>query len=251
MVVAGGLLVGARTGLASLLIGTPGNDVLVGRDDDVRESEVIHPPSTMADQSLGKTDVLLGLEGDDLLVGLLGDETLDGGPGDDVLVGGTEQGTTPNQDVQLGGDGDDVSVWAGGDGSELFYGGSGLDAIAFAVIDRDMTTNVPTVKTIDGANGPRGVVTANLTGAPGFCEVNPAPDGSGFDWLVRFVRRADNVLLVTVRVKDVEQLFCASRAGGGAEWADLSGYQYSTGELRPVTLERIAELNPLIGAIVR
>ncbi|MGD9893435.1 MAG: hypothetical protein AB7U18_19305, partial [Dehalococcoidia bacterium] len=166
----GGALVMVGSTQAALLIGTRGNDVLIGKDDDRNDNAAIHPPGTAADQSLSRTDVLLGLEGDDLLIGLLGNDVLDGGAGDDVLVGGTEQGTAPNQDPQLGGDGNDVSVWAGGDGSELFVGGNGTDAIAFAVVDRDATTNVPTAQMVDGANGQRGIITANLTGAPGFCE---------------------------------------------------------------------------------
>jgi len=100
---------------AALLIGTHGNDVLIGKDDDRNNNAAIHPPGTAADQSLSRTDVLLGLEGDDLLVGLLGNDVLDGDAGDDVLVGGTEQGQAPNQDPQPGSDGDNVSVWAGGD----------------------------------------------------------------------------------------------------------------------------------------
>jgi hypothetical protein len=163
-------------------------------------------------------------------------------------VGGTEQGERPNSDIQLGGDGNDVSVWAGGDGSEAFVGGAGTDAIVFAVIDRD-AANVPTAKTVESGYGSRSIVTANLTGAPGFCRLDRAPADSGYDWLVRFIRRTDGALLVTVRVQGVEQVFCASQAGGGAEWADLTSY--SGGDLRPVSLERIAEINPLVGAMVR
>jgi hemolysin type calcium-binding protein len=249
VVVAGGALIAARSGYAAYVAGTPGNDILFGRDDDVKEDAAIQPPGTTADQSLSKGDILFGFEGDDLLIGLLGLDLLDGGPGDDVLVGGTEQGTLPNQDYQVGGEGDDVSVWAGGDGSEAFIGGPGTDAIVFAVIDRDATTNIPTPKMVNGPNGVRGVVTANLLNAPGFCQIDPAPEASGYDWLVRFVRRTDNVLLVTVRVRGVEQVFCSSKAGNGAEWADLT--TYSGGELRPITLERIREINPLVGEMVR
>lgn len=245
----GTVLITAGSGQAAFLIGTSGNDVLIGKDDDHKDNPAFHPAGTAADQSLGKTDVLLGLEGDDLLIGLLGIDLLDGGPGDDVLVGGTEQTTLPNQDIQLGGDGDDVSVWAGGDGSELFIGGDGTDALVFAVIDRDATTNVPTPVMIEGPNGRRGIVTANLTGAPGFCMVERAPADSGYEFLVRFIRRTDGVLLVTVRTQSVEQVFCADKAGGGAEWLELS--TYTDGELRPISLERIAQINPLVGRIVR
>jgi Ca2+-binding RTX toxin-like protein len=244
----GGLVLGSGASRAALLMGTPGNDVLIGRDDDTQDNAAIHPAGTAADQSLKKADVLLGLEGDDLLIGLLGDDILDGGPGDDMLVGGTEQGTPPNSDTQLGGDGNDVSVWAGGDGSEAFIGGAGTDAIVFAVIDRD-GANVPTAKTANTGYGDRPIVTANLTGAPGFCRLDRAPAESGYDWLVRFIRRTDNVLLVTVRVQGVEQVFCASQAGNGAEWADLTSY--SGGDLRAISLERINEINPLVGAAVR
>jgi hypothetical protein len=248
LVTLGGALLMVGSSQAALLIGTPGNDVLIGRDDDRNDNEAIQPPGTAADQSLSRADILMGLEGDDLLIGLLGSDVLDGGPGDDVLVGGTEQGTTPNQDMQFGGDGNDVSVWAGGDGSEAFIGGNGIDAIVFAVIDRDATTNIPTVTMIDGPHGQRGIVTANLTGAPGFCEIDPAPADSGYDWLVRFIVRNTGALAVTVRVHGVEQVFCSSREGNGAVWADLTAY---TGDLRPITIERIREINPLVGAIVR
>ena len=245
--VLGGTLLVAGPGQAAFVIGTSGNDVLFGKDDDHRDNGTFHPAGTMADQGLSRTDVLLGLEGDDLLIGLAGDDMLDGGPGDDVLVGGTEQGNTPNQDIQLGGDGDDISVWAGGDGSELFIGGNGTDAIVFAVIDR--VDGVPTPKMIDGYSGQRGIVTADLTGAPGFCQVERAPADSGYEFLVRFIGRANNNLLVTVRTQSVEQVFCASRAGGGAEWLNLSSY--TDGELRPITLDRIREINPTVGQIVR
>ena len=241
-VMLGGVLLGASDSRAGLLIGTSGNDVLIGTDDDIQENPAIHPPNTAADQSLARADVLLGLEGDDLLIGLLGD---------DVLVGGTEQGNRPNSDIQLGGEGDDVAVWAGGDGSEAFLGGPGNDAIVFAVIDRD-EANVPTAKQVDAGRGTRPIVTANLTGAPGFCTVEPGPEGSGYEFLIRFIRRTDNVLLVAVRVTHVEQVFCANREGGGAEWANLTAYTYGGAiEMRPITLERIAERNPLVGTIVR
>lgn len=245
----GGALVMVGVGQAALLIGTSGNDVLIGKDDDRNDVEAIQPPGTMADQSLSRTDVLLGLEGDDLLIGLLGNDVLDGGAGDDVLVGGTEQATAPNQDPQFGGDGNDVSVWAGGDGSELFVGGNGIDALVFATIDRDTTTNVPTVRMVDGPHGQRGIVTSNLTGARGFCQIDPAPEGSGYEWLVRFVVRMTGAIAVTVRTQSVEQVFCSSREGNGAVWADLTSYD--GGDLRPITLERIGQVNPLVGAMVR
>jgi Ca2+-binding RTX toxin-like protein len=249
MVTLGAVALQAQPSRAALLWGTPHNDVLIGRDDDVKENAAIHPEGTMADQSLSKADVLFGMEGDDLLIGLLGSDYLDGGPGDDVLLGGTEQGTAPNSDIQVGGDGNDVSVWAGGDGSEAFVGGDGIDAIVFSTIDRD-GANVPTVQMVDLGWGPRPINTSNLTGAPGFCKIDPAPHDSGYDWLVRFIRRTDNVLLVTVRVQNVEQVFCASQAGGGAEWANLAGY--AAGDLlRPITLDRIKQVNPLVGAMVR
>lgn len=243
---AGALLI-AADGRAALLVGTNGNDVLIGSDDDSTDNPAIQPPGTAADQSLSKADVLIGFGGDDLLIGLLGDDVLSGGPGDDVLVGGTEQGTRPNSDIQFGDGGNDVAVWAGGDGSDAYFGGPGTDAIVFAVIDRD-AANVPNVRLVNFGFGERPIVTANLAGAPGFCRIDPAPPESGYDFLVRFVRRADNVLLVTVRVQDVEQVFCAGQAGGGVEWANLADYQ---GELRPISLQSVASLNPLVGSMVR
>lgn len=244
----GGALLGVNDSAAALLTGGPGNDVLIGRDDDNKDNTAIQRPGTAADQSLSNADVLFGRGGDDLLIGLLGNDYLDGGDGDDVLIGGTEQGTSPNSDIQIGGAGNDVAVWAGGDGSDAFMGGSGTDAIVFAVIDRD-GANVPTVQMVNVGRGARPINTSNLQGAPGFCEIDAAPQESGYEFLIRFIRRTDNVLLVTVRTEDVEQVFCASKAGGSAEWADLTSY--SGGGLAPITLERIRQVNPLVGAMVR
>jgi hypothetical protein len=241
----GGVLLHVETGRANLLIGTPGNDVLIGKDDDTTDNPAIQPAGVMADQSLKKADLLFGMEGDDLLIGLLGDDFLDGGPGDDVLVGGTEQGMPPNSDIQNGGEGNDVSVWAGGDG-----GGPGVDAIVFAVIDRD-GANVPTAQMATVGRSERPIATANLLGAPGFCQIDRAPEDSGYEWLVRFVVRNTGAVAVTVRLYGVEQVFCSSKMGGGAEWVDFTQGSYGGGDLRPITLERIREVNPLVGAIVR
>lgn len=249
------MFLGTTYGKAAYQQGTPGNDVLIGRDDDNIDNPGFHPEGTAADQSLKRADILIGGEGDDLLIGLLGDDYLDGGEGDDILIGGTEQGTQPNSDIQLGGPGWDVAVWAGGDGSDAFIGGPNVDAIVFAVIDRD-ANNVPTVQMADVGRGERPISTSNLTGAPGFCRIDPAPEGSGYDKLVRFIVRATGALAVTVRVRGVEQVFCASEAGGSAVFADLTdnggGYGYGNADtFVPVSLDDIRNLNPLVGAMVR
>jgi hypothetical protein len=64
------------------------------------------------------------------------------------------------------------------------------------------------------------VPTANVSGQGGFCTVEAAPSGSGYEFLVRFFARATGNLAVTLRTRDVEQVFCTSVAGGAITFAD-------------------------------
>ena len=99
-----------------VLIGTPLDDVIAGRggDDDIR--------------GLGGNDTLCGGLGDDLLRGQGGKDILIGGNGDDTLRGGGDT------DLLFGGAGDDRlfgqgrhdSIW-GGSGSDRTWGGGGVD----------------------------------------------------------------------------------------------------------------------------
>ena len=243
-----GFAVHASTLQAAELVGSPRSDVLFGRDDDNTNDPEIQLEGVAANQSLNNTDVLIGLAGNDVMIGLLGSDTLLGGVGDDVLIGGTEQAVAPNSDVQIGGPGDDVAVWAGGDGSDLFDGGTGIDALVFGTIDK--VNNVPTLSPAKGNHRSTGLPTANVTGQGGFCTIDRVadPNARGFDFLVRFFSRATGALLVTVRTRDVEQVFCTSRTGGAITFADLTD---PSPEFVEISLDEVESLNATVREIIR
>lgn len=223
-------------------------DVIIGKDNDNTDNPLIQPPDTAANQSLNNTDIQLGGAGNDVLVGLLGDDVQRGDSGSDILVGGTEQGTAPNSDVQFGGSNDDVSVWAPGDGSDFFGGGPELDAQVFGVIDRD-DDNVPTL-TGTAPGFPHGIPTADVTGSPGFCTLErvPAEADLGYDFLVRFFVRSTGNLAVTLRMVDVEQVFCTGEAGGAVTFADLT---QDDAQFEEIYLDDVGELNPVVAHLIR
>jgi Ca2+-binding RTX toxin-like protein len=248
------MLAGAVMGLgpseafAAFINARGGRDVVIGPDNDNLANPLIQPAGTAANQSLNNTDIQRGGGGNDVLIGLLGSDVQLGEGGDDILVGGTEQGVTPNSDIQFGGPGDDVSIWAPGDGSDFFEGGPGRDAQVFGVIDRD-ANNVPTL-TGHAPGFPHGIPTANVTGSPGFCTLEqvPAESGLGYEFLVRFFVRATGALAVTIRLVEVEQVFCTSQAGGQVIFADLRRAQP---QFEVVSLDRVERLNPLVRRIIR
>jgi Ca2+-binding RTX toxin-like protein len=233
---------------AAFIEGTPRSEVLFGLDDDNVDDPFIQPEGTAANQSLNNADVIVAGRGDDVLIGLLGSDTMLGGAGSDILVGGTEQGTQPNSDVQIGDSGNDVAIWAGGDGSDAFDGGPGQDALVFGTIDK--VDGIPTISPSSGRHRLTGVPTANVTGQGGFCELERVddPSGRGYDFLVRFFSRANGNLLVTVRTRDVEQVFCTSEAGGQITFADLTDANPS---LDPIALADVRDLNPVVAQSVR
>jgi hypothetical protein len=145
----------------------------------------------------------------------------------------------------FGGQGDDVSLWAPGDGSEAFIGGQGLDALVFGVTDRN--AGVPVLSSpVDGF--PFGVPTANVSGQGGFCTVEAAPANSGYEFLVKFFARATGNLAVTVRTREVEQVFCTSVAGGAITFADLT---QGAPDFVIVAPDQVQALNPLVGSMIR
>jgi hypothetical protein len=103
--------------------------VLIGADNDNTSDPTIQPNATPpgANQSLNKSDQLLGGAGPDMIIGRLGSDAIASGSGDDVIIGGTEGGqpapALPNSDIAYGGTGSDTFVWAPGDGSDAFVGG--------------------------------------------------------------------------------------------------------------------------------
>ena len=106
-----------------------GGQVLVGADNDDPSDPTIQPIPTPPgpDQSLKKSDQLVGGRGPDTIVGRLGSDVITAGAGDDVIVGGTEGGQPapplPNSDIAYGNAGSDAFIWAPGDGSDAFIGG--------------------------------------------------------------------------------------------------------------------------------
>lgn len=221
-----------------------GPQVLIGSDDDNQANPAIQPAGVTANQSLNNTDVLEGGAANDVLIGLLGSDVMLGGPGQDILVGGPDPGP-PNSDIMFGGQGDDVSLWAPGDGSEAFIGNQGLDALVFGVTDR--SAGVP-VLSAAAPGFPFGVPTANVSGQGGFCTIEAAPANSGYDFLVRFFVRATGNLAVTLRTKDVEQVFCTSVAGGAITFADLTQPSPSFAIIAP---DQVATLNRTVGLMIR
>jgi len=245
----GALLVGLAAlspGTAALLQGGNRAQVLIGRDDDNVDNPVIQPAGVAANQSLNNTDVILGEDNNDVLIGLLGNDVINGEAGKDIIVGGTEQGAAPNSDVMFGGTGKDVNVWAPGDGSDAFLGDEGKDALVFGVIDRE--NNVPTLSP-PRRDFPRGVPTAEVTGSPGFCTIEKVTQQSlGYEFLARFFVRATGNLAVTIRVTDVEQVFCTSEAGGAITFADLTR---NHPEFVEIPANQVDDLNETVDRIIR
>jgi Ca2+-binding RTX toxin-like protein len=246
-----GLALCASSARGAEIVGTPHADVLIGSDDDNVNDPEIQPPGTAANQSLNNTDVLIGGLGDDVLIGMLGSDVLIGGPGNDVLIGGIERGSQPNSDVQLGGSGNDIAIWQGGDGSDLFDGGSGRrDALVFGTIDRNPDTNVPILSPVEGRHKRTGLPTANVSGQAGFCTLEAVqnPEARGFDFLVRFFSKANGNLLVTVRVRDVEQVFCTAQDSAEITFADLTERKPDFAVISP---DAVRDLNPEVALIIR
>lgn len=241
---------GAQTGDGDGCSGT--SEVLIGQDDDNVDNPLIQPIGTGPNQSLNNADILLGEGGCDVLIGLLGNDVVDGGDGNDITIGGTEQFDPDgfgNKDVMLGGDGNDINMWAPGDGSDAFLGGrGGRDAQIFGLIDRD-ANNVPTLTPVNGVFKKTGVPTADVSGSPGFCRLEYVGDTHlGFDFLIRFFVRATGDLAVTIRLKDVEQVFCTSEYGGQITFADLTDDHPQFVE---VDAYQIEEINRTVAQIIR
>jgi hypothetical protein len=239
---------------AAVVEGGKGPQLLIGRDDDNINNPGIQAGAA-ANQSLNRTDILDGGPGNDVIFGLNGDDVIDGGPGSDIILGGPDGGAAPggppNSDIMFGGPGDDVNLWAAGDGSEAFLGGPGIDAIVFGATDRDAApdpaTGVRLPTLLSGVEGfPQGIPTADVSGQPQHCTVERSPS-PGYDYLVRFRGPAGNII-VTVRVKDVEQVFCSSEAGAGIAFADLT---HPATAFVDVSQQQVETLNPLVAAMIR
>jgi hypothetical protein len=242
----GGALLAASAN-AALIAGGDRSDLLLGADDDNTQNPVIQPEGA-SDQSLNNTDVILGKKGNDVLIGLLGNDVIRGGGGHDVIIGGTEQGTLPNSDIMFGDDGHDVNIWRGGDGSDVFIGGRGVDALVMGAIDRE-ANNVPKIVPATGRYENTGLPTADVTGQGGFCTLEDVRDEAlGYDFLVRFFLKSTGALAVTIRVAEVEQVFCTSETAAAITFADLTEPDPAFSE---VSLQDVAKLNATVGEIIR
>jgi hypothetical protein len=233
--------------------GNGGPQLLIGRDDDRQDNAAIQAGAA-ANQSLNRTDILNGGSANDVMFGLNGNDVMDGGPGRDIILGGPDGGPAPggppNSDIMFGGPGNDVNLWAPGDGSEAFIGGPGRDALIFGATDReavpDPETGVRLPTLLFGVPGfPQGIPTADVSGLSNFCtlEVSPSP---GYDYLVRFRGAAVGNIIVTVRVSQVEQVFCS--LGGSIAFADLTE---ASPAFVAVSQQEVERLNALVGAMVR
>jgi hemolysin type calcium-binding protein len=228
--------------------------LLIGRDDD-NVNNVAIQAGAATNQSLDRTDVIEGGRGNDVIFGLNGNDVIDGGRGQDIILGGPDGGAAPggppNSDIMFGGPGDDVNLWAPGDGSEAFFGGEGLDAIVFGATDRegvaDPRTGVRLPTLLPGVDGfPQGIPTADVSGLPQHCTIERSPLPA-YDYLVRFRGPAGNII-VTVRLRDVEQVFCPSAAGAGIAFADLT---VASPTFVDVSQAEVEKLNRLVGAMIR
>ena len=248
-----GTLVGpVSTTQAALIDDGDGPQLLLGRDDDRQDNTAIQAGAG-ANQSLNRTDVMVGGSGNDVMFGLNGNDVMDGGPGRDIILGGPDglpaPGGPPNSDIMFGGQGNDVNLWAPGDGSEAFIGGQGRDALVFGTTDRDTvpdeTTGVRLPTLLLGVPGfPQGIPTADVTGQTNFCTLEDSPS-PGYEFLVRF-RSAAGAIIVTVRVSEVEQVFCSQ--GGSITFADLTAPSPS---FVAVSHQEVEALNSLVAAMIR
>lgn len=240
-----GAQVGGKDGCAGR------SEVLIGQDNDNVGNPVIQPADAGPNQSLNNADVLLGGGGCDVLIGLQGNDVLYGGPGRDIMIGGTEQFDPEgfgNRDVMIGGAGGDINIWAPGDGSDAYLGGPGRDAMVFGVIDRD-GDNVPILSHTATRFSETGLPTANVSGSPGFCRLEDVRHTDlGFDYLVRFFVRSTGNLAVTIRLKDVEQVFCTSESGGSITFANLRDHYP---HFVNVDLHQVADANRVVSKIIR
>lgn len=124
--------------------------------------------------------------------------------------------------------------------------GQGTDALVFGVTDRD-ANDVPTLSDLVPGS-PFGIPTADVTGQNGFCRIDPGPPGSGYDFLIRFFVRSTGNLAVTLRTRDVEQVFCSGETAGEIIFADL---RQQAPQFVVVTLADVAALNELVSRMIR
>ena len=89
--------------------------------------------------------------------------------------------------------------------------------------------------------------TADVSGLANFCtlETSPSP---GYDYLGRFRGRATGNIIVTVRLRGVEQVFCTDQAGGSIAFANLTDPSPS---FVAVSQQEVEILNSLVAGMIR
>ena len=124
------------------------------------------------------------------------------------------------------------------------------DALVFGTIDRDPVSNVPILSPVDGRHTETGLPTADVTGQGGFCTLEAVedPTARGFEFLVRFFSKANGNLLVTVRTRDVEQVFCTAQNAAAVTYADLTR---PDPEFIEIGLDAVRDLNSDVARIIR
>ena len=104
--IAGTMIATAYPTHAALLDGGKGPQLIIGLDDDRQDNAAIQAGAA-ANQSLNRTDVLTGGQGNDVIFGLNGSDVIDGGQGQDIILGGPDSGAAPggppNSDIMFGG----------------------------------------------------------------------------------------------------------------------------------------------------
>jgi hypothetical protein len=84
-----------------------------------------------------------------------------------------------------------------------------------------------------------------VSGLTNFCTLEDSPS-PGYQFLVRFRNAAGNIL-ATVRVSDVEQVFC-SHGVGSIAFADLTA---ASPAFAVISQQEVETLNSLVGAMIR
>lgn len=246
-------------GSKTQLLTTNGSNIIpafIGKDTNSALNPFIQPTDNALsgggrDQSQQFFDLLVGnVYGPGVVIGRLGVDVLVGGPSIDVMIGGPEHFNPNNRDKAFGQGGDDIFMWSPGDGSDRFDGGSGLDTLVFGLMgEKDANGKLVFKVSNDQKAGDVfldpyrfGLPKMDVTNSPGFCKIIDRSSSSNA-WaelqkidsthLAQFIIRGvnqdfvnkkqttDNGLRVTLSLKDVEFLVCASQAGGKIEAWDL------------------------------
>jgi len=127
-------------------------------------------------------------------------------------------------------------------------------------VDQDPAMRISSARSTDAENVPilspalaphraTGLPTADVSGQGAFCRLRSVENTDlGYDFLVRLFSRATGGIIVTIRMRDVEQVFCTSRAGGAITFADLTD---DGPRFRIVSIQQVRQLNPTVGRIIR